>query len=152
MKVDRVREGELQSDGSEEHLNADDKVLPAGGHCTSAQIGRAFERLDHARLFQDGEQHALPEGQEDHRLHCEELENGIERLEHALGRKVEEKQAVEGHRDGEVVDERDVEVAVVGPEVTVVVLAERLKDHCQNGREWFDDAELKCCLKQSTTR
>lgn len=55
----------------------------------------------------------LPEGEKNDRLDREELYDRVERHQHVLGRKVEQKQAVEGQADGEVVDDGDVDVSAI---------------------------------------
>ena len=57
------------------------------------------------------QQLTLPEGEENNTLDSEELYDGVEGFQQLLGRVVEEEEPVQGEGDGDVVDDRDVEVA-----------------------------------------
>lgn len=139
LLVDSAGEGVSQDDGGEEHLHADDEVLPAGRHRAGADFMPVdIERVGNdAAAFQDGEDHALngpqmnigsllgfesdssvwdftlPEGQEDDGLDREELEHGLVWPEEVAGGEEEEEEGVERQADGEVVDDGDVQVAPV---------------------------------------
>ena len=90
----------------------------------------------------------LPEGQEDDRLNGEELEDRVERSQEVLGAEVEEEQGVEGERDGDIVDQGDVEVTFGRIPVAVFVEAVGLQPDGHEGHDWLDDAELKGGLKK----
>lgn len=60
---------------------------------------------------QRGKQLTLPEGQEDDRLHHEELEDWAVGTEQLSSGEVEEEEGIERQADGDVVDDRHVEVA-----------------------------------------
>lgn len=65
----------------------------------------------------------LPEREEDDGLNGEELEHRVEGLEHLARGAQEQEQAVQRQAHGEVVHDRDVDVAAVGAPVAVVVVA-----------------------------
>lgn len=60
LLVHGAREGVAQGDGGEEHLDADDEVLPAGRHRAGAHhVAVDEERVgDDAAALQDGQHHA----------------------------------------------------------------------------------------------
>lgn len=59
IHVDFVGEGVTQSDGCEEHLDADDEVLVTGGNRSLAHGEvRRVDPGDCAALLQDGQQHS----------------------------------------------------------------------------------------------
>lgn len=55
-----VRESVPQRDGREQHFDADEKVLIAGGHRTGGRgrTTRIDDRRNDLRLFQNGQSHA----------------------------------------------------------------------------------------------
>lgn len=53
----------------------------------------------------------LPEGEEHHRLHHQELEHGAVGAEQLTGGEVKEEEGVQGQADGDVVDDARVQVA-----------------------------------------
>ena len=57
LGVQVVREGEAQGNGGEEHLDTDDEVLVAGGHCARC-AGLLAHSTDDTRLLQDSQEHA----------------------------------------------------------------------------------------------
>lgn len=63
LLVDGACEGISEGDGSEEHFNADDEVLPARCHGAGADLlAIDEERVGYdAAALQDGEYHSLPE-------------------------------------------------------------------------------------------
>ena len=88
------------------------------------------------------EQPTLPEGQEDDRLDGEELEDRVERPQEVLGAEVEEEQGVECERDGDVVDQGDVEVAFGRVPVAVLVETVGLEPDGHEGHDRLDDTKL----------
>lgn len=52
----------------------------------------------------------LPEGEEDDRLHHQELEHGAVGAEQLTGGEVKEEEGVQGQADGDVVDDAHVQV------------------------------------------
>ena len=93
----------------------------------------------------------LPEWQEDDRLDCEELQDRVERSQQVLGAEVEEKEGVQGQGDGDVVDEGDVEVALVRVPIAVFVKTVGLQPDGDEGHHGLDDAELKGCLERDVS-
>lgn len=65
VHVDPVGEGVAQSHGGEEHLDADDEVLVAGGDRSlpHGEVG-GVDLRDGAAFLQDGQQHACVENKE----------------------------------------------------------------------------------------
>lgn len=94
----------------EEHLYADEKVLVAGGHCARRRV---LHRCDDIGLLQYSERDTLPERQEDDGLDCAELEYGLVRSEQVPRSEVEQEQSVQSQRDGDVVDDGDVDVSTI---------------------------------------
>ena len=89
----------------------------------------------------------LPKRQKDDRFDGEELEHGVERPQQVLCAEVEEKEGVEGQWDGHIVDEGDVEVALVRVPIAVLVETVRLQPDGDKGHDWLDNAELQRGLK-----
>lgn len=144
LGVHLVRERVAQCNCREQHLKADEEVLVARRYRSR---GRGLVHADNRRydlgLLKHGQAHALPEGQEDHRLDREELEHGFERREQVARGKVEEVEPVQGQRDADVVDDGRVDVATVRAPVAVVVVAERLQEDDDEGHERLHQAELQ---------
>ena len=64
---------EVMSDGGQEHFNADGKVLHGlCDHVCAVVVPRGV-LLDHIELHQPGQEHGLPEGEEDDKLDAEKL-------------------------------------------------------------------------------
>lgn len=61
LLVDSAGEGVSEGNGSKEHLNADDKVLPARRHSTGANLVSVDEKCigNDATALQDGEDHSF---------------------------------------------------------------------------------------------
>ena len=60
LRVHAVRECEAKGDGRAEHLDADEEVLPAGGHGTCADPHEARlgeDRADGTCFLKDGQHH-----------------------------------------------------------------------------------------------
>ena len=85
----------------------------------------------------------LPKWQEDDRLDREELQDRIEGSEKVLCSKVEEEECVKGQRNGHVVDESDVEVALVRVPIAVLVETVGLQPDGDESHDRLHDAELK---------
>lgn len=148
LLVHGAGEGVSEGDGSEEHFNADDEILPACCHGASADLVSINEECigyDTA-AFQDGEDHSLPERQEDDGFDCEKFEHWLIRSEEVTCCKEEEEESVEGQADGEVIDDGDVQVSSIYVKVSVVVFAKGLQDDGDDGHDGFDDAELESGL------
>lgn len=122
LLVHSAGEGVSEGNGSKEHLDADDKVLPACCHGSSADLLSINEQRigNDTTAFQDGKDHSykavkvvyvlgqkkknkrqegeltLPEGQEDDRFDCEELEYWFIRPEQVTSGEEEEEEGVEG--------------------------------------------------------
>ena len=147
--VHRDGERELERHRREEHLDADEKVLVAG--CDRA--GRECLDLlavllvvdgdDVPQALHHGQDHALPEGEEDDGLDGEELENGVERLQEVPCGEVEQEQSVQRQRDGRVVDQGDVHVALGRVPVAVLVEVVALQPDDDEGHDGLDDTELQ---------
>ncbi len=90
----------------------------------------------------------MPERQEDDRFDGEELENRVERPQEVLGAKVEKKEGVQGQRDGNVVNEGDVEVALVWVPIAVFIETVRLQPDGDKSHDGLDNAKLKGGLKK----
>ena len=78
------------------------------------------------------------EGEEEDALDAEELGHRAERLQVVVRAQPEDREAVEGEADADVVDDGDVEVARVGAQVAVVVLVAGLEDERGNGEDGLD--------------
>lgn len=85
----------------------------------------------------------LPERQENHRLHCAELQHRLEWRQQVARGKVEQVQAVQGQRHGNIVDRRDVDVSIVVAPVAVVVVAKVLQEYDDERHQRLDQAELQ---------
>ena len=85
----------------------------------------------------------LPEREEDDGLDSEELQHRAVRMEQIPSGGVEEEEAVESERDGEVVDHRDVDVALVEAPVAVLVLAHHHQEQREHRHDRLDEAELQ---------
>ena len=80
----------------------------------------------------------MPEGEEEDALDAEELGHRAERFQVVVHAQPEDREAVEGEADADVVDDGDVEVARVGAQVAVVVLVAGLEDERGNGEDGLD--------------
>lgn len=145
VRVHGGREGVAQRHGRRQHLDADEEVLVAGRHRAGRRghVVRVRDRHYYFGLLQDGQGDALPEREEDDGLDGEELEHGVERLEHLTGGTEEQEQPVERQTDGEVVHDRDVQVAAVGAPVAVMVVPCRLQEYNNEGADRLDETELQ---------
>jgi len=101
---------------------------------------------DELHLLKDRQEEPLPEGQEDHRLYCEELQDRVIGSQEVFGGKVEEEKSVEGKRDADVVDDADIDIAVFWGPVAIMVDSTILKENHDDGHEGLDDAELESSL------
>lgn len=136
-----------QSQRCEKHLDANDEVLVTGGDRPLAD--RHLHRVnlrDGPALLQNGQQHALPEGEEDDRLDHEELEHGAVRAEQLPRGEVKEEQGIQRQTDGDVVDDGDVQVTAGNIEVSIFVFSVGLQDNGDDGHERFDHTELESGL------
>ena len=91
--VDGDGESVSESDCSKEHLNADEEVLVAGADCAGLGGDGAvvrFDGLDGPGLLQDGQEEALPVGEEDDGLDGEELQDWVVGSEQVFGGEVKE--------------------------------------------------------------
>lgn len=148
LLVHGAGEGVPESNGSEEHFNADDEVLPACRHGAGADLLSVDEKRigNDAAAFQDGQDHPLPEGQEDDGFNCEEFEHRFVRPEQVTCCEEEEEKSVEGQTDREVVDDCDVQVSSIHIEISVMIFAKGLQDDGDGCHDGFDDAELESRL------
>lgn len=147
VHIHLVCEGMAQGDGCKEHLHTNDEVLIPSSYCafTHRHIGRV-DFGDGTTLFQDGQQHPLPEGQEDDRLHHEELEDWAIGTKQFTCGEVEKEEGIQCQADRDVVDDRHIEVAAGYIKVTILVLAKGLKDDCADCHERLHHTELQGSL------
>lgn len=147
VRIHLVCEGMAQGNGCKEHLHTNDEVLISSSYCafTHRHVGRV-DFGDGTTLFQDGQQHPLPEGEEDDRLHHEELEDWAVGAEQLSCGEVEKEEGIECQADGDVVDDGHVEVAAGYIKVTILVFVKGLKDDCADRHEGLHHTELQGSL------
>lgn len=147
--IGRNIESESEGDGSKEHFNADEEVLPSGGNGSTSNNLFSLSIVnwvDSRSSTKNSDEESLPERQENDTLDSEEFENRTIRAEKITGGGVEQEHSVESKRDGDIVDESDVDVSLVEAPVSVFVFSNCGEHQRDDSHDWFDEAELESCL------
>lgn len=142
-------ESETKSNCGEEHFNANEEVLPSSGDCSTSDHFSSFgivNRVDRRSGSENSNEESLPERQEDDTLDSQELENRAIWAEKVASCCIKQEHSVEGERDRDVIDQRDVDVSLIEAPVAILVLSNCSQHQCDDSHDWFDEAELESCL------
>mmetsp|Transcript_18411 Transcript_18411/g.46561 ORF Transcript_18411/g.46561 Transcript_18411/m.46561 type:complete len:422 (+) Transcript_18411:1138-2403(+) len=132
----RVRECEQHAHRRKEHLHAHQPVHDGLGVLLIPAKARG----------QEGDQQALPEGQENDCLEHKELHERLEGVQQLLTAHVEQQHPEQRHRIAHVVDERNVAIAVIPAVRAHVVLANHEEEEREEGKEGLGDHKLQGAL------
>mmetsp|Transcript_2363 Transcript_2363/g.7134 ORF Transcript_2363/g.7134 Transcript_2363/m.7134 type:complete len:450 (+) Transcript_2363:301-1650(+) len=132
-----VGEGIEHGQRGGQHLQANEQIL---------QVGTVLCLLYHVCPHQNGNQNALPEGEEDNRLDQQELKHGIEGRQQRVCSLVEHKQRKQCHAVRDVVHYRDVQVPVLRAPVARSVVPGGKQDHGSNAEDWHQQHKLQRSL------